>query len=578
MNKDKGLVVVLSHADTIDKIEILNECISSIRKQGYDILVSTHIEVSKEINDVVDYVVYDKENPLIMYDEYLNNPSVVYVWMSLPGYEQNYPIKFNHAYAVMRLIQNASAIADVNGYENVYFVNYDYVLNDENILIRHSDLLKDNDIVSYNWLDYGSNHTNNISSGFFSVKNTPFYNLIKNIKSKEDYCKYGSPVFEEFLYEYVNNYSTLKTVNISISELLDNLTPEEVSSGKIATTNKVAVKSILDDFIIKGKYHLFLTKDGSDNYYIFIRYSHTSNITFNVLGREYKWVTNPGVNLIPVNEKQLEYGIDINIDTNNEDDINVDRRLNIKTTPSNCTITERSYIQNLFEDIVEKKYTIEKYCDDNAPKRYDLINYIAEQYDSNDYLEIGVNDGSCIRKIRIPNKDGVDPSPNSELGFGEPVPEINYQVTSDYFFDNYAYKKYDVIFIDGLHHAEQVDVDIQNSLKYLNDGGFILLHDCNPPEYEIQLVPRQSGIWNGDVWKSIVKLRCTDSTLKINVIDTDWGIGLITKGEQEIYTKASLEECLEWNYFDLNRDEILNIISVDEFYKMYKNELNKVLI
>ena len=578
MNKDKGLVVVLSHADTIDKIEILNECISSIKKQGYDILVSTHILVSKEINDVVDYVVYDKENPLIMYDEYLNNPSVVYVWMSLPGYEQNYPIKFNHAYAVMRLIQNASAIADVNGYENVYFVNYDYVLNDENILIRHSDLLKDNDIVSYNWLDYGSNHTNNISSGFFSVKNTPFYNLIKNIKSKEDYCKYGSPVFEEFLYEYVNNYSTLKTVNISISELLDNLTPEEVSSGKIATTNKVAVKSILDDFIIKGKYHLFLTKDGSDNYYIFIRYSHTSNITFNVLGREYKWVTNPGVNLIPVNEKQLEYGIDINIDTNNEDDINVDRRLNIKTTPSNCTITERSYIQNLFEDIVEKKYTIGKYCDDNAPKRYDLINYIAEQYDSNDYLEIGVNDGSCIRKIRIPNKDGVDPSPNSELGFGEPVPEINYQVTSDYFFDNYAYKKYDVIFIDGLHHAEQVDVDIQNSLKYLNDGGFILLHDCNPPEYEIQLVPRQTGIWNGDVWKSIVKLRCTDPSLKINVIDTDWGVGLIKKGNSDIYTKASLEECLEWNYFDKNRDEVLNIISVDEFYKMYENKLNKILI
>jgi hypothetical protein len=578
MNKDKGLVVVLSHADTIDKIEILNECISSIRKQGYDILVSTHIEVSKEINDVVDYVVYDKENPLIMYDEYLNNPSVVYVWMSLPGYEQNYPIKFNHAYAVMRLIQNASAIADVNGYENVHFVNYDYVLNDENILIRHSDLLKDNDIVSYNWLDYGSNHTNNISSGFFSVKNTPFYNLIKNIKSKEDYCKYGSPVFEEFLYEYVNNYSTLKTVNISISELLDNLTPEEVSSGKIATTNKVAVKSILDDFIIKGKYHLFLTKDGSDNYYIFIRYSHTSNITFNVLGREYKWVTNPGVNLIPVNEKQLEYGIDINIDTNNEDDINVDRRLNIKTTPSNCTITERSYIQNLFEDIVEKKYTIEKYCDDNAPKRYDLINYIAEQYDSNDYLEIGVNDGSCIRKIRIPNKDGVDPSPNSELGFGEPVPEINYQVTSDYFFDNYAYKKYDIIFIDGLHHSEQVDVDIQNSLKYLNDGGFILLHDCNPPEYEIQLVPRQTGIWNGDVWKSIVKLRCTDPNLEINVIDTDWGVGLIKKGNSEIYTKASLEECLEWNYFDKNRDEVLNIISVDEFYKMYENKLNKILI
>ena len=578
MNKDKGLVVVLSHADTIDKIEVLTECILSVKKQNYDILVSSHIEVSKEINDMVDYVVYDKENPLIMYDEYLNNPSVVYVWMSLPGYEQNYPIKFNHAYAVMKLIQNGSAIAEINGYKNVYFVNYDYVLNDENILIRHSDLLKENDIVSYDWMGYGSTHTNNISSGFFSVNNSSFYDLIKNIKSKEDYCRYGSPVFEEFLYNYVNNYSSLKTVNISISELLDNLTPEEIAGGKIATTNKVAVKSILDDYIIKGKYHLFLSKDESDNHYIFIRYNHISNITFNVLGKEYKWVTNPGVNLIPLTESQLEYGIDINIDTNNEDDIKVDRRLTSKTVPAECKISDRSLIHNLFDGIVERKYTIEKYCDESSAKRYDLINYIAEQNSFTDYLEIGVNDGSCIRRINITNKDGVDPSPNSELGFGEPVPEINYQVTSDYFFDNYAYKKYDVIFIDGLHHSVQVDKDIQNSLKYLNDGGFILLHDCNPPEYEIQLVPRQTGIWNGDVWKSIVKLRCTDSSLEINVIDTDWGVGLIKKGNSEIYTKASLEECLEWNYFDLNRDELLNIISVDEFYKMYKNELNKVLI
>lgn len=578
MNKDKGLVVVLSHADTIDKIEVLTECILSVKKQNYDILVSSHIEVSKEINDMVDYVVYDKENPLIMYDEYLNNPSVVYVWMSLPGYEQNYPIKFNHAYAVMKLIQNGSAIAEINGYKNVYFVNYDYVLNDENILIRHSDLLKENDIVSYDWMGYGSTHTNNISSGFFSVNNSSFYDLIKNIKSKEDYCRYGSPVFEEFLYNYVNNYSSLKTVNISISELLDNLTPEEIAGGKIATTNKVAVKSILDDYIIKGKYHLFLSKDESDNHYIFIRYNHISNITFNVLGKEYKWVTNPGVNLIPLTESQLEYGIDINIDTNNEDDIKVDRRLTSKTVPAECKISDRSLIHNLFDGIVERKYTIEKYCDESSAKRYDLINYIAEQNGFTDYLEIGVNDGSCIRRINITNKDGVDPSPNSELGFGEPVPEINYQVTSDYFFDNYAYKKYDVIFIDGLHESFQVDKDIQNSLKYLNDGGFILLHDCNPPEYEIQLVPRQTGIWNGDVWKSIVKLRCTDSSLEINVIDTDWGVGLIKKGNSEIYTKASLEECLEWNYFDLNRDELLNIISVDEFYKMYKNELNKVLI
>lgn len=567
MNKDKGLVVVLSHADTIDKKDILIECISTIKRQGYDVLVSSHIEVSKEINDMVEYVVYDKENPLIMYDEYLNNPSVVYVWMSLPGYEQNYPIKFNHAYAVLKLIQNGSAIAEINGYKNVHFVNYDYVLNDENILIKHNELLNDNDIVSYDWLNYGSSHSKNISSGFFSVNNNTFFNLIKNIKTKEDYCKYGSPVFEEFLYDYVNNHSTLKTFNISISELFDNLPPGEVSKS---TTNKIATKSILDDYIIDGKVYLFLTRDEYEQYYIMIRYDKTLNANFRIGDKEYKFTNNQFISLLPINIHQLEQGVYINIETNNEDIISVDRKFTSKTVPAECKITENSYIINLFDN--SKKYTIEKYCDENGIKRFDLINYIIEQNNFNDYLEIGVNDGSCIRRVNILNKDGVDPSPNSEVGFGEPVPEINYQVTSDYFFDNYAYKKYDVIFIDGLHHSDQVDKDIQNSLKYLNDDGFILLHDCNPPEYEIQLVPRQTGIWNGDVWKSIVKLRCTDPNLEISVVDTDWGVGVIRKMSSDIYRKSSLEECLNWNYFDLNRDELLNIISPDEFFQKFKKK------
>ena len=577
MNKEKGLVVILSHADTPDKIELLIECVSSIKKQEYDILISSHIEISKEVNDMVDYVVYDKENPLIMYDEYTNTPSIVYVWMSLTGYEQSYPIKFNHAYAVLKLIQNGSSIADMNGYRNVHFLNYDYVLNDKNILIKHNEILNNYDIVSYDWTNYGANHNNNISSGFFSVNNNNFISLIKNIKSKEDYCNYGSPVFEEFLYNYVNNNSTLKTFNLSVSELFDNLPPEEVGKSK---TNKIAVKSILDDHIINNKIYLFLTKDSYENYYVFIRYDKILYANFVIGDMEYNWSSNPGVNLLPVTLEQIKDGIFINIKTDNEDNINISRLFNSKTVTSNCVITENSYIQDIFKgsSIVNKKYTIEKYCDDNAPKRFDLINFLIKEYGFKDYLEIGVNDGSCIRKINIENKDGVDPSPNSEIGFGDPVPEINYQITSDEFFNNYSYKKYDIIFIDGLHHSDQVDKDIQNSLKYLNDGGFILLHDCNPPEEFLQIVPRQSGLWNGDVWKSIVKLRCNDPSLEINVVDVDWGVGVIRRGNSELYTKNNLNECLEYNYLNSNREELLNIISIDEFFNKFKKETDVVIV
>ena len=218
-----------------------------------------------------------------------------------------------------------------------------------------------------------------------------------------------------------------------------------------------------------------------------------------------------------------------------------------------------------------KKYSIEKYCDPNGLKRWDIINYLIEQNNYINYLEIGVNDAMCIRQIKAQHKDGVDPYPGSEIGGGE-FPEINYPISSDQFFDlikNHDIK-YDIIFIDGLHHSNQVDKDIFNSLNHLVSNGTIVLHDCNPPEYEIQLVPRQTGIWNGDVWKSVVRLRHNNPNIKINVVDTDWGVGIVQFGKQELYNKSSLEECLHYHYFDKNREVLLNIISVDQFYLLYK--------
>ena len=219
---------------------------------------------------------------------------------------------------------------------------------------------------------------------------------------------------------------------------------------------------------------------------------------------------------------------------------------------------------------MNKKYTIDKYTDGTKQQRWDIMNYLIQKYNYKTYLEIGVNDGLCIRKINIDHKDGVDPYPGSEVG-GAVVPEINYPISSDDFFNSIEpIKTYDIIFIDGLHHCEQVDKDIINALKHLNKNGIIILHDCNPPEYELQLVPRITGLWNGNVWKSIAKLRCTRPDLSVKVIDIDWGIGVVHPGEQNIYTEKSYDYIVQnWEYFDNNRDEILNIISLEEFYNLY---------
>ena len=221
------------------------------------------------------------------------------------------------------------------------------------------------------------------------------------------------------------------------------------------------------------------------------------------------------------------------------------------------------------------KSKLAKYCDPDSinfvgTQRWELMNYLIEKYKLINYLEIGVNDGLCIRQIIAEHKDGVDPYPGSEVGGGH-FPEINYPISSDDFFELIKGHdiKYDIIFIDGLHHSDQVDKDIQNALNHITDNGFIILHDCNPLVYEMQIVPRVTGLWNGDVWKSITRLRCTEPNLEVMVVDMDWGVGVVKKGNQIIYDKAPLDKCLTWEYFDEYRIELNNLITVNEFYNKY---------
>lgn len=197
-------------------------------------------------------------------------------------------------------------------------------------------------------------------------------------------------------------------------------------------------------------------------------------------------------------------------------------------------------------------------------KRFDIINYLIEKYKLINYLEIGVFKGENIREVKALHKDGVDPG--SE---GHTPPEVNYPMTSDDFFDvlkGHNEIKYDIIFIDGLHHADQVEKDIKNSLNHIVDGGFILLHDCNPVSYDAQLIPRQTIAWNGDVWKAFVDFKINNPLYQCNVIDTDFGVGII----KNLGDNYKLENRInDWDYFNNNRKELLNLITWDEFKTTY---------
>lgn len=197
-------------------------------------------------------------------------------------------------------------------------------------------------------------------------------------------------------------------------------------------------------------------------------------------------------------------------------------------------------------------------------KRYDIINYLIDKYKFINYLEIGVFRGENIREIKALHKDGVDPGVE-----GYTPLEVNYPMTSDDFFElikGHDEIKYDIIFIDGLHHADQVKKDIENSLNHIIDNGFIILHDCNPVSYEAQLIPRQTVAWNGDTWKAFVNFKTNNPKFKCCVIDTDFGVGIIKNTLESINTNQNF---LDWDEFILNKNKLLNLITWDDFKRTY---------
>ena len=199
--------------------------------------------------------------------------------------------------------------------------------------------------------------------------------------------------------------------------------------------------------------------------------------------------------------------------------------------------------------------------------RTELINKLIQKYNYQRYLEIGVDNGWCFNQIQCAHKDGVDPGSDDGVtdhgGDNNFKTKITYPTTSDEFFKKHApfLEKYDIIFIDGLHHSDQVDKDIQNSLKYLNEGGSIILHDCNPLSKESQIVPRIQTDWHGDVWKSIIKYR-NENDIGCITINTDCGLGVINSNlPKGPMFKSPGKLTYEW--LEKNRTEALHLVSIE---------------
>lgn len=215
----------------------------------------------------------------------------------------------------------------------------------------------------------------------------------------------------------------------------------------------------------------------------------------------------------------------------------------------------------------------------NRVSRMEAIQRAIDTIGAQRYLEIGVESGNCFSTIKATEKIGVDPVPAQPATQRELAkPGVQYfPMESDRFFQEEAArvlsKGVDVVFIDGLHTFAQTYRDCVNSLKHLNQGGVIFVHDCLPANASEATVAASyeevgklvgstwDGYWTGDTWKAITLLRSQHTDVEAFVLDCDKGLGVILKSKGDARLSFVAEEVEKLTYADLaqRKEELIGL-------------------
>jgi hypothetical protein len=213
-----------------------------------------------------------------------------------------------------------------------------------------------------------------------------------------------------------------------------------------------------------------------------------------------------------------------------------------------------------------KSITSVKY-NTHITNRYEIINKHTSPNDL--YIEIGVEYGTTFQHVHFNRKKiGVDPDPKFE------DPNLVISKSND-FFETCDIKPGDLnaIFIDGMHQAEYILDDINNSLKLLCVGGVMMIDDIFPANYNEQLkipnkhyyennILKYGEPWTGDIWKVvfyILKNYPDKFTLVVYNNPCYRGVGVFTLKERFEIPKNKIDEINGYSYYD-NFNEYTDLI------------------
>jgi glycosyltransferase involved in cell wall biosynthesis len=183
ININEEAIIISTYPVQQSIIDSTKECIEALKKTGRKIILSSHVPIPIELQELVDYSVYDKQNILTKHTYYTTS------WCDYGHFKVQTYLKGEnndeyHGPAVYTNYYNAASLAQNLGIKKLYFINYDYILNNAE-LINDISLVLNKKKAYVDEREYPEGMTS--TTFFFGIKTDMFFKTHPLITSDKEY-------------------------------------------------------------------------------------------------------------------------------------------------------------------------------------------------------------------------------------------------------------------------------------------------------------------------------------------------------------------------------------------------------
>lgn len=193
----KTCFLITTYCNTDVKVNSLRDTLDRIRKHGYDVVLYNHYPIPNDIQNDVNFSIYDKSNP-VLWD--MGSRSMIH-WTRIQNSPYNITrIMPDYGYAVAQQWKRGINFVYNMGYDRIYLINYDTKFSDE-FFEKVQIHLEDNKCFA---IEYG---VSSIYLAFFGVNlSKDFVERFNQVNLSHYIQTVGWGIVEGYMYSLISDY------------------------------------------------------------------------------------------------------------------------------------------------------------------------------------------------------------------------------------------------------------------------------------------------------------------------------------------------------------------------------------